>query len=61
MECTYSFKCGNNTYYVTKQDGRFIVRKQGWIEKGLVGFAYDMMDAMALIRRDAKSGEVRAA
>lgn len=61
MEYKHSFKCGNNTYYVTKQDGRFIVSRQGWIEKALVGYARDMAQAMAFIRRDARSGEIRAA
>jgi hypothetical protein len=61
MEFKQTFRSGNNKYYVVGQNGCFVVRRQDWIETTLVGYARDIAEAMALIRRDSRSGDIRAA
>ena len=61
MEYNQTFRCGNSKYYVTERNGCFVVRRQDWIETTFVGYAGDIAQAMALIRRDARSGRIRVA
>lgn len=61
MEYKHTFSCGDRRYYVTGQNGCFVVRRQDWIERTFIGYARDIAEAMALIRHDAKSGKVIAA
>lgn len=59
--CKQTFRCGNNKYYAIEQNGCFIVRRQDWIEQTFIGYARDIAEAMTLVRRDARSVEIRAA
>jgi len=61
MESEQTFTCGNSKYYVTKRDGFFIVRRQGWIARTFIGYGRDLAEAMTLITHDARSGRIRAA
>jgi hypothetical protein len=61
MEYEQTFICGNSKYYVTKRDGFFIVRRQGWIARTFIGYSHDLAEALALIRHDAQSSGIRAA
>lgn len=61
MERKQTFRCGNNKYYAFEQNCCFIVRRQDWIEQTFVGYARDIAEAMALIRHDARSSQIRAA
>jgi hypothetical protein len=61
MEDIQTFRCGNSKYYVIKRDGCFIVRKQDWIETTFIGYARDLAEAMAFIRRDSRSSRIVAA
>jgi len=61
MQSKKILRCGNNKYYVIGQDSHFIVRRQDWIEETFIGYAHDMAEAIALIRNDARSVQIRAA
>ena len=61
MEFEQTFNCSNRKYYVTEHDGCFDVRRQDWFTRTFIGYAHDLAEAMTLIRRDAKSYQIRAA
>jgi hypothetical protein len=61
MECERTFRCGNSKYYVIEQGSVFIVQRQDWIERTFIGYTRNIAEAMALIRRDSRSGEIRVA
>jgi hypothetical protein len=56
-----AYACGNRKYYVHEAYGRFIVRRQDWLARTFVGYARDVPEALALIKRDAQSTRLRAA
>jgi len=58
-EC--SFSCGTAKYYTVECSGLLIVQRQDWLGRSFIGFARDLGEAMALIRRDARAGRVIAA
>ena len=60
MEFNQTFRCGNKSYHVIGSSGYFIIRRLDWIERIFIGYARDVAEAMALIRRDARSGQIRA-
>jgi hypothetical protein len=55
------FRCGNSKYYVSEQNGYFVVRRQDWIERTFIGYAQGIAEAMSIIKRDAGSNQIRAA
>jgi hypothetical protein len=55
------FNCRDSKYYVSKQNSFLVVQRQDWIERIFIGYARDIAEAMSLIRRDAGSGQIRAA
>jgi hypothetical protein len=55
------FNCGDSKYYVSEQNSFLVVQRQDWIERTFVGYARDIAEAISLIRRDAGSGQIRAA
>jgi hypothetical protein len=61
MEDLRTVRCGNSKYYVIERNGFLIVRRQDWLERTFIGFARDIEEVVALIRRDSRSGEIRAA
>jgi hypothetical protein len=61
MDGERTFSCGNSKYYVTTHDGYLDVRRQDWFTRTFIGYAADLAQAMELIKRDAKSYQIRAA
>ena len=61
MAAERALSCGNSKYHMVEAYGYFVVQRQDWFGRTFIGYARDMGEAMALIRSDARSSNIRAA